>query len=240
MDTVKINAGNTKIIAHRGVSKLECENTNAAFVAAGNRSYFGIETDIHITADGKFAVIHDDNVMRVSGEDIEVEKVTLEKLREIHLYDKEEGVTRSDLVIPTLEEYIRICKRYCKIAVLELKNFMQPSDIARCIKIIEDLEYLENTVFISFVWENVAEIKNLLHNQKVQFLTGDECDDTLIERLKAYKMDLDIHYKKLDEKLVEKLHANGIEVNCWTCDEKLDAEELVSWGVDYITSNILE
>ena len=32
----------------------------------------------------------------------------------------------------------------------------------------------------------------------------------------------------------------GIKVNCWTVDDPEIAERLVSWGVDYITSNILE
>ena len=43
--TVLINAKQTKIIAHRGLSGIECENTIAAYIAAGNRNYFGIETD---------------------------------------------------------------------------------------------------------------------------------------------------------------------------------------------------
>ena len=52
MDTIKIRAGACKMVAHRGVSGLEKENTMAAFVAAGNRSYYGIATDIHRTLDG--------------------------------------------------------------------------------------------------------------------------------------------------------------------------------------------
>ena len=39
---------------------------------------------------------------------------------------------------------------------------------------------------------------------------------------------------------VQALHGAGIAVNCWTCDEKERAEELIAWGADYITSNILE
>ena len=35
------------MVAHRGVSGLERENTCPAFVAAGVKSYWGIETDIH-------------------------------------------------------------------------------------------------------------------------------------------------------------------------------------------------
>ena len=61
MDTIKIDKNNVKLIAHRGVSGIERENTAAAFVAAGNRSYYGIETDVHVTKDGKFVIIHDDD-----------------------------------------------------------------------------------------------------------------------------------------------------------------------------------
>lgn len=83
MNTISIDSKNVQIIAHRGVSGLEMENTAAAFVAAGNRSYFGIETDVHVTKDRKIAVIHDDNTLRVSGIDRIVEETTLDELQAI-------------------------------------------------------------------------------------------------------------------------------------------------------------
>ncbi len=73
MDTVKINKGNARLIAHRGLSGIEVENTASAFVAAGNRSYYGIETDIHKTGNGEFVVVHDADLMRVAGSDVAVE-----------------------------------------------------------------------------------------------------------------------------------------------------------------------
>ena len=85
MDTIKIDRGNVRMIAHRGVSGLELENTCAAFVAAGNRSYYGIETDIHQTADGKFIIIHDDETGRVATENISVEGSDFETLRSLQL-----------------------------------------------------------------------------------------------------------------------------------------------------------
>ena len=68
MNTVKIEKLAVKMTAHRGVSGLETENTAAAFIAAGQRTYFGIETDIHKTADGHFICCHDSNIERVSGD----------------------------------------------------------------------------------------------------------------------------------------------------------------------------
>ena len=51
---------------------------------------------------------------------------------------------------------------------------------------------------------------------------------------------INIAYPLVTQRLLEQMHGAGVAVNCWTCDDKKDAEELISWGVDYITSNILE
>jgi len=66
------NKGQVRIIAHRGLCGLEPENTHAAFIAAGNRSYYGIESEVHKTADGYYVMMHDENTLRMSGDDIEI------------------------------------------------------------------------------------------------------------------------------------------------------------------------
>ena len=114
MNTIKFEKKTTQVIAHRGLSGIEKENTNAAFVAAGNRSYYGIETDIHRTADGRFVVCHDDDLKRVAGEDILVESTTLADLQNVVLFDKDGTKNREDLRPSVLENYISICKKYEK------------------------------------------------------------------------------------------------------------------------------
>ena len=64
--------------------------------------------------------------------------------------------------------------------------------------------------------------------------------DEIIENVTRDKMDVDVYYKALTKEIIDQLHAAGIKVNCWTVDQKEDAERLVSWGIDYITTNILE
>lgn len=241
MDTLKFDRGNIKMIAHRGVSGLECENSIAAFVAAGNRSYVGIETDVHITKDGKFIIIHDDNTNRVTGIDMSVEDSNMNELRlhQLKNLTYNHDNTRSDLYMPKLHEYIEVCKHYEKIAVLELKNPMSENVINDICNEIKDYGYLQNTIFISFVWDNLVVVKNMYPSQQVQFLTT-TCDDQLIEKLCENKFDLDILYTEVTNELVEKLHEKNIKINCWTCDTVEDAEKLKQYGVDYITSNILE
>lgn len=129
MNTTKINKQNCLMIAHRGCSGLERENTNAAFVAAGNRSYYGIETDIHATIDGKYVLFHDNTTARLCIDDMVIEKTTFDTLRGLLLTDRDGVKGRSDLRLPTLEEYIGICKKYEKYAVLELKNAFEKEQI---------------------------------------------------------------------------------------------------------------
>ncbi len=239
MNTTKLKKNKAKIIAHRGLSGIECENSIAAFVAAGNRSYFGIETDIHVTADKKFVVHHDDSALRMTGVDVIMEETTLENLQKLPLYNKEEGKFRTDLYMPTLSEYIEICKKYEKKAILELKRNMEFDVVKAVIEIIKELDYLDETVFISFNWDNLVHIKKIVPNQHVQFLCN-EWDDELIEKLKENDFQLDISRKVVTRKLVKKIHKAGLKINCWTCDDKKETEKLLSYGVDFITTNILE
>lgn len=239
MDTIKINKGKARLIAHRGLSGIECENTCAAFVAAGNRSYFGIETDVHVTADKHFVIIHDDNTERISGVPIDVERSTYEELSALRLFDKQTVTPRSDLCIPTLDEYIRICKRYGKCAVLELKNTMATDDVAAIVDTVKALGYGEETVFISFSTQNCIALRTLFPTASIQKLTT-EWNDEVSALLETYDLDLDILHKRATRELVELIHARGRKINVWTVDEPARAEELISMGVDYVTTNILE
>lgn len=242
MDTIKIDKAGTevKMIAHRGLSGLEQENTCAAFVAAGNReTYFGIETDVHCTADGAFIIIHDDDTERVTGTHLIVEQTDFQTLRNLPVYDHGSKVPRGDLQLPTLQEYISICKRYEKTAVLELKNPIPEDDICRIIEIITQMDYTKHTIVISFFPENLLFLRKHYPDQAAQFLTV-EWKDEWFDILKGNNLGLDIYHGTVTRELVDKFHAAGLEVNCWTVDDPKDAARVISCGVDYITSNILE
>ena len=241
MDTVKIDKKGIKMVAHRGVSGLECENTCAAFIAAGNRSYWGIETDVHVTADGQFVVIHDFETGRVSETNIPVDESTRAELSAIRLYSNPWQKTpgRSDLVIPDLSDYVRICHHYDKVAVLELKGDISEENIARIVDVVRQYGHLEQTLFISFWWDNLVKLRKLLPEQPMQFLTG-KWTEELPQNLKSQNFGLDIYYPELTKERVEQIHSLGLEVNCWTCDSVDAATDLIEMGVDCITSNILE
>ena len=239
MNAVKIETKGVKMVAHRGVSGLERENTNLAFVAAGNRSYFGIETDIHCTSDRNFVLHHDDTTTRLTGIERVIEETDFDTLRAMRLSDIDGTFGREDLMMPTLEEYVGICKKYEKVAVLELKRHMEEERVRTIIERIEALEYLDKVVFISFDFENLVYVRNYRPDQPVQFLFS-KLSDEVMERMISHRFDADVYFKSVTPEFVQAMHDAGLCVNCWTVDKPEDAANLIAMGVDFITTNILE
>ncbi len=243
-DTVKIHKTSpVQMIVHRGLSGLFTENTLSAFRAAGERTYDGIESDVHRTRDGKFVIFHDDNLKRLTGVDAVVEDTDFETLRALPLIPTRlytpQGAPSDQLHIPTLAEYIAVCMQYDKWAVLELKNRFTREDIFAICEEIEAIGYLDRVIFISFCFDNLVYVREYNLDQTVQFLVSDP-PANLIETLQEHRFDLDIYHICATKKLVKQCHAAGIRVNVWTVDEPMDAARLMRCGVDYITTDILE
>ena len=175
----------------------------------------------------------------MTNKDMIVEEVTYKELCELTLNDTNGKQGRRDLIIPLLDDYISICKKYNKHAVLELKNSFVYEDIQEIVETIESYEYLAYTTFISFDINNLISLRKICPNQKAQYLTV-EFSNEILENLKKYKLDLDIEYHNINNDILQILKENNIEVNCWTCNDSEAGEKLVECGVDYITSNILE
>lgn len=239
MNTVKIPHTSTKLIAHRGLSGLERENSCAAFVAAGVKSYFGIETDVHITSDEKYIICHDDSLLRCAGVNLVVEKTPFETLRSIPLHDTDNSSHRSDLFLPPLEDYISICSKYGKQSFLELKNSMPEKHVAGIIDTISQLGWYERTTLISFNRENLVSARKLCPDLKIQFLSLNITDE-IIDFAKKYRFGIDALHVAVTEDSAKAIRDAGLPLNAWTINEPSEAERLISLGVDFITTDILE
>ena len=241
MNTIKFDSGRVKMIAHRGLSGIERENTMSAFVAAGNREkYFGIETDVHKTRDGKYVIFHDDNTSRVGIDSLVIEESTFDTLRKLQLTDMDGKRGRTDLLIPTVDEYISICKKYGKTCVFELKNEFEEEDVYRLAEMFEKADYMDHVIFISFQLVNLVYLRRRYPDVNAQFLIEDEWKDEYFDDLKNNSLGLDIDHQLLTKEIADTVHAMGKEVNVWTVNTVEDAEKCVKLGVDYITTNILE
>ena len=85
--------------AHRGLWNAERpENSLAAFAAARDAGY-GIELDVHLTADGCLVVHHDDSLKRMCGKDVKIGASTAAEVCACRLKDTDEHVPTFDEVL---------------------------------------------------------------------------------------------------------------------------------------------
>lgn len=240
MNTIKFdNKENIKMIAHRGISGIECENTCPAFVAAGLKSYYGIETDVQVTLDGKFIIVHDSDLKRIAGLDIGVMTSNFDDLRAIRFSSIDGTVPRTGLYLPSLEEYLSICKKYGKEAYLEICAISLYDHVIGIASTVEQMGMMDSTTFISFNHSNLTDLRSSYPHAKAQLLTGDIGKDNIAFILEN-NIDAGIYYPNLTKEFVDLMHANGRIVNVWTVDTLEDAERMRDMGVDVITSNIIE
>ena len=148
--------------AHRGASEYAPENTLLSFYLGVYMGANGIETDVHLTKDGKFLIGHDESFLRVAGVDTVIEETDFDELRKIRIKDTDGSFARADLFPPSLEEYIRICKKYGKQAILEVKNPFPKAKLWEMVEEIKTLGWYARTTFISFALENLLSIREKL------------------------------------------------------------------------------
>ena len=51
---------------------------------------------------------------------------------------------------------------------------------------------------------------------------------------------IDALYTIMTEDIIKAYHKNNLKVNVYTVNDLETAEKLISWGIDYITSNVIE
>lgn len=89
------------IIAHRGASAVETENTVSAFARARADGADGVELDVMTCGTGELVVFHDDDLTRLAGRPERIPDTPFAALRAVKL--------ASGAGIPTLDEVLEAC-----------------------------------------------------------------------------------------------------------------------------------
>ena len=111
-----INSEETEVLAHRGFIQGGVENTLPALAAAAKAGADRVEFDVMETKDGRFVVMHDTNLQRLAGQNLNVKDLTQEELTKITV--RAGGM---EAKIPTLEEWIQLSIHLNLPQLLEIK-----------------------------------------------------------------------------------------------------------------------
>ena len=215
------------VIAHRGASAVEKENTTVAFHRAAQMGSHAAELDIRLCASGDIVVHH--NAVLDDGR-------AINKLELAQLPNH----------IPTLQQALEACEDMW--VNIEIKNdptepdFDPTDELAnRMVQLLKTLGQPEQWLISSFRRESVDTVQSLWPHLPTAWLTvgvADEDADSVAQSLVAsghQAIHPNVH--TLTQHVVSVMHANGLSVNTWTVDDPKRMSQLLDWGVDGLCTN---
>lgn len=233
------------VIAHRGASGVEPENTVAAITKAVEIGVDLIEIDVHRTRDGHVVVMHDATVDRTAKGAYTgpIADLTLEQIKSLDAGIWKSVLRRGERV-PTLEEAL-LSGDGNAIFLVENKATGIERDIAEAIR---RTGMQKNVVFQSFDPNSVRAFRTLMPDVPAGVLFGAPQIDDDVERaatmvdtaLKANASIVAVHYGAVTPAFVRYIQARGLNVWVWTVDGESDMRRMIEAGVDGIITNYPE
>lgn len=237
-----ISAGSVRMIAHRGYSSIAPENTLPAFREAGRYGFWGAECDISPTKDGVWVIMHDETVDRTTDGKGKVADFTLDEIRELTV-DSGSNVRRyPGTKVPTLVEYLDVCKKYGMHPVIEIKTCSPVEAMDSLAALLRSREEKDMFTVITFGQEHAKRIKQLLPETPVYLLLGGGPDDDLDAAINCCLdggldgIDFAYVWKEND---VGRIKEAGLKTMVWTVDDVDTAEKFYKMGVRDFTTNTL-
>jgi glycerophosphoryl diester phosphodiesterase len=235
-----------QIIAHRGASHDAPENTLASACMAWEQGADALEVDVHLTRDGRLAVIHDPDTRRTAGTSLRVGESTLDELKQLDV-----GAWRGRVFagerISSLEEILATVPDGKRVFI-ELKGGAEMVEaLQRSLAFAQRRHGLRETqsVIIAFDLAAAAAVKQTMPKLEVCWLAeagAKAPHPTLREIADAARnrglngIDVDADWP-LEPDMVQSLRSTGFKIYVWTVDDVDVARRLVAARVDGITTN---
>ena len=238
----KIPAGSVRMTAHRGYSAVAPENTLPAFRLAGEYGFWGTECDICNTTDGVWVIMHDDTVDRMTDGSGKVNEMTYDEIRALTVDAGNNVEQYPGTKVPTLTEYLDVCREYGLHPVIELKgnaDYEQLDDLAALLSAREEKETF---TIITFDRSFAARMKALMPETPVYLLIGGTTEEAFLE---GVLFCLDNGLDGVDfasvwgEDIVKRVQSLGLKTMVWTVDDVETVERYYEWGVRDFTTNAL-
>ncbi|MDN6181432.1 MAG: hypothetical protein L0I92_01695 [Staphylococcus equorum] len=227
-------------IAHRGSNKDFPENSMMAFEAVTR--HWGIETDISVTKDGHWVIMHDDTVDRMTNGTGAIAGKTLDEIKKLRIDTGTNLNALSDKQkqIPTLNEYLAICKRRGVVPVIEIKaGSYTAANYDTLVENLKQFHMVQGVMIISYSLEALQEMKKRLPLVPMQFLVN-SITGTILNQAQDLGINSGIsvkyNHQSVTAENVRKAHDRDLSVCVYTVPDTR-FEEVIDLGVDFITTD---
>ncbi|MDA0753545.1 MAG: glycerophosphodiester phosphodiesterase [Candidatus Marinimicrobia bacterium] len=219
-------------IGHRGSKGYVAENTLESINHAILLGVDGIEIDIFKCLSGELVLSHENSLKRLTGKSGQLEKLTLDDLKEFLVFGKYK--------IPTLINVLTEIRKPLFVNI-ELKGLNTAETTSQ---IIADLSQStswssENFIISSFNWGELEQFRSFDEDTPVGVLVNKSMSmNEAIEfgkKINAHA--IHPNFTLLNKKTVKKIRNNGFKIYTWTVNNKDDINFMKKLKVDGIISD---
>jgi len=233
------------VVAHRGASVEEAENTLEAFELAVSLGADAVEFDVRITADGHAVVLHDAAVDRTTNGSGLVRDLTLAEVRSLSIATAGGGIAR----VPTLNEALALLSGRVAVDV-EIKNIPGEPDFEpareRAVEALH--EALDATAFVgdvivsSFNPLSIAASKTMRPEVPTGLLSEPGVDAPAALMFAAgeghdWVLPFAGRVTAAGPSFPGAVHGAGLLLGTWIVDDPAEALVLSGAGVDAVATN---
>lgn len=216
-----------QIVAHRGASAEQPENTLRAYRRAIELGVDAVETDIRLSADGVPMLFHDPDLARIAGRDAALADLTCAELQSL---DAGQGEP-----IPTFAELVAECHGRTGL-VIDLKVAGACATLAR---ILDDAGFDRSLISVCAWTDAQAEdARTFLPDVVLRYIEHDtdpHHDDAWFEALRAKGFSaLSLKWTDLSTASIAAARDHGFHVATWTVNDAESMSAAASAGVDAI------
>lgn len=235
---------NVLSVNHRGYSIEAPENTLPAYKLSKEKGFNYVETDVSFTSDGVAMLLHDATIDRTSNGSGTLANMTYAQVRQYDFgswKDQKYAGTK----IPTLEEFLHLCKSIMLHPYIELKsngNYTK-AQIESIVDMVRDFGMRGKVSYISFSSTYLGYVKDYDEEARLGFLSNPKASDLAIcQGLKTAKnivfYDVSYYNNAITQAICDVYAAENIPIEAWTVDYASDMLKLNKY-VSGITSNNL-
>lgn len=210
------------VIAHRGASGYEYENSRAAFRRAIMLDADGVELDVHATRDGGIVVHHDPEIPGVGP----ISQLSSAQARQV--------LIRNGETLPTLAEILELVGD--RDVWVEVKALPQRYDAA-LLAVLDQGPVPERYAVHSFDHRIVHRLGEIRPGLRRGILLSAYLRDAVAVMRSVGATTLWQEWQQIDQDLVSQVHEAGGAVIAWTVNEIGDLDRMVRLGVDGLCGN---
>jgi glycerophosphoryl diester phosphodiesterase len=206
-------ANETSVLAHRGFVQGGVENTLPALLAADEAGADRVEFDILQTKDLKFVVMHDTNLQRLAGMNVNVKDLTQAELMKLTV--RADGM---EATIPSLEQWIALSIKLGSPQLLEIKlhGGESPDLLPRLLAVLDKYKVAPFYTYHSISRQVVEDLKRLRPELVVGFIIPINFGG--VPRVNADF--LVVEQQSYDDDFRNEAWGKGYKVIVWTVDDQ--------------------